>query len=171
MNLEGLLVYTLFFFIIPALTTWKIKNTHRRDRLILLSALMGLFYVAAKEGSFIYVIGVVIVALFLLFVMFLPEKFKRRLDWIIIIISSLFLNSYLLYSSSTSMDLIYFVSILTVFLLWVLGVLKRSLICIVTSVILSGLIFYNFHSISFVLGVFMFLLCWGKVKEHGGIKN
>ncbi len=166
--MEELLVYVVFFFIIPALTTWKIKNTHRRDQLILLSSLLGLLYAAAREDSFIYVIGVVIIALFLMFGMFLPEESKRRLDWVVVIISTLFLNLYLLHGRLVSMNLLYIISGLTLFLVWVLGVLRMSLACLVTSVLLSGLIFYGFPFISLVLGVFMLLLCCKKIGGHRG---
>ncbi|NJE02000.1 hypothetical protein [Thermococcus sp. JdF3] len=171
MDLGELLVYAVFFFIIPVLATWKIKNTHRRDQLILLSSLLGLLYAAVREDSFIYVIGVVIVALFLMFVMFLPEEPKRRLDWIVVIISTLFLNLYLLHGRLVPRGPLYLLSGLTVFLVWVLGVLRMSLVCLVTSVILSGLIFYGFPFISFVLGVFMLLLCREEITGYRGIKN
>ncbi|NJE30116.1 hypothetical protein E3E38_03505 [Thermococcus sp. 18S1] len=171
MGLEELLVYAVFFFIIPALATWKIKNTNRRDQLILLSSLFGLLYAAAKGGSFIYVAGVVIVAVFLMFVMFLPEEPKRRLNWIVVIISTLFLNLYLLHGRLVPMGSLYLISGLTVFLVWALGVLRMSLICLVTSVVLSGLIFYGLPFISLVFGVFILLLCREKITRHGGIKN
>jgi len=51
------------------------------------------------------------------------------------------------------------------------GVLRMSLICIVTSVILSGLIFYRFPLIPFIMGAFMLLLCWRGIKENEGIKD
>ncbi|MCD6373840.1 MAG: hypothetical protein J7L37_09950 [Thermococcus sp.] len=171
MGLEELAVYAVFFFIIPALATWKIKNTNRRDQSILLSSLLGLLYAAAKGCSFIYVAGVVIVAVFLMFVMFLPEESKRRLDWIVVIISTIFLNLYLLHGRLVSMGPLYLISCLTVFLVWVLGVFRMSLICIVASVVLSGLIFYGFPFISLVFGVFMLLLCRQKIRGYGGIKN
>ena len=168
MGLEELLAYAVFFFIIPVLATWKIKNTHRRDRLILLSSLLGLLYAAVGEGSFIYAGGVLIVAVFLVFVMSLPDESRHRLDWIIVIILTLFLNSYLLHGHLVSMGLLYLISGLTVFLVWALGVLRMSLICLVTSVVLSGLIFYGFPFISIVFGAFTLLFCQGKIKRSGG---
>lgn len=164
------MVYIVSFFIIPVLATWKIKNTNKRDWLILLSSLLGLLYAAAEEGSFIYVGGVLIVAVFLVVLMFLPEELRHRLDRITVIILTLFLNSYLLHGRLFSMSLLYLVSGLAVFLVWALGVLRMSLTCLVASVVLSGLIFYGFPFVSFVFGAFILLRCWRKIKGWG-IKN